>query len=424
MVEKQRKGGMFYGWFVVFAAFMTQFTVYSLVYNCFGLFILPVSEALSVSRTAVSTFYTILSITALLVTIFPISQLLDHPHIDVKWVMAAGCIFVGMGFIGASKVTTINQFYIMAIFIGIGLAASATGAPLAIAINSWFIEKRGLALGVAMAGSGVGSVILTQLITRVLATYNWSRAFLMVGIITIVGTVPLVLAFVTKFPEKKGLTAYGSKKKQGDKGKEVEFTQEQLEEMSVGNSVKSKRFWLFFFGFAAQSFAMPAVKILLSPYLQDLNFTEQFVGNVLSLTAIVLIPGKPLVGHIFEKWGSRMGMLISGGFMTISIFMLLTNTVPLIYLFGIIYGLGSSVASVGPPLFISELFEGNPNYAILMTLASIGGGISGSLGSTVLTGVQESTGSYILPWLVIAGCLGLATILIILSVTVSKREVN
>lgn len=423
-MQKSEKKEIFYGWFVVFAAFMTQFTVYSLVYNCFGLFIVPVSEALNVSKTAISTFYTILSIVGLGVTIFPVSQILDNPKIDIKWVMAAGCVFVGAGFVGASRVSSINQFYIMAVLVGIGLACAGLGTPIAVAINSWFIEKRGLALGITMAGSGVGSVILTQVITRVLAVYDWRSAFFIVGVITVVTTVPFILMFVTKYPEKKGYKPYGYKEGKLGDNQGLDLSPEELEKMSVANSIMTKNFWLFFFGYAALAFAMPAVKILLSPYLQDLSFSEQFAGNILSITAVVLIPGKPLIGMIFEKYGSKPGMILSGGFMTISIILLLINKLPLIYLFGAIYGLGSSVASVGPPIFISDIFKNNPNYAKIMSLASVGGGITGALGSTILTGLQEATNSYFLAWVTIAVLLVVATLLMSLSLKVNDKNTD
>lgn len=104
--------------------------------------------------------------------------------------------------------------------------------------------------------------------------------------------------------------------------------------------------------------------------------------------------------------------------------MKLTNKLPLIYLFGAIYGLGSSVASVGPPIFISDIFKNNPNYAKIMSLASIGGGITGALGSTILTGLQEATNSYFLAWLTIAVLLVVATLLVSLSLKVNDKNTD
>ena len=94
---------------------------------------------------------------------------------------AIGGTLVGFGFILASWTTSLGLLYTIFAIIGIGNGFGyATPVPVA---SKWFPDKRGLVVGLMVAGYGGGSAIFGPLAIRLVESVGWRQTFQILGVL-------------------------------------------------------------------------------------------------------------------------------------------------------------------------------------------------------------------------------------------------
>ena len=113
-------------------------------------------------------------------------------------VSLTGCILLTIGFLLSSRTTSLGYLIVcFGVVVGIGNGFGyATPIPV---MAKWFPDKRGLAVGLAVAGYGGGSAIFGPLASLYLIPhYGWRSTFVVLGIIFFLMT--LVGALLLKNP--------------------------------------------------------------------------------------------------------------------------------------------------------------------------------------------------------------------------------
>jgi OFA family oxalate/formate antiporter-like MFS transporter len=108
-----------------------------------------------------------------------------------------GCILLTVGFLLSAKTTSLGYIiFTFGILGGIGNGFGyATPIPV---MAKWFPDKRGLAVGLAVAGYGGGSAIFGPVATKLITAYGWRTTFAVLGVIFFVMT--FIGAFLLKNP--------------------------------------------------------------------------------------------------------------------------------------------------------------------------------------------------------------------------------
>ena len=109
-----------------------------------------------------------------------------------------GCILLTAGFLLSAKTTSLTYLIVcFGVIVGIGNGFGyATPIPV---MAKWFPDKRGLAVGLAVAGYGGGSAIFGPMANLwLIPTYGWRTTFVVLGVVFFVMTV--VGAFLLKNP--------------------------------------------------------------------------------------------------------------------------------------------------------------------------------------------------------------------------------
>ena len=79
----------------------------------------------------------------------------------------------------------------------------------ALFLPHWFVRKRGLAIGIAFSGVGLGSILLLPWVQRLIGQTGWRHACLALAVLLLVTLLPLNLIFPRRRPEDMGLTPDG-----------------------------------------------------------------------------------------------------------------------------------------------------------------------------------------------------------------------
>ena len=120
-----------------------------------------------------------------------------------------GAIMVAAGLVLATWATALWQFYLTLGFLVIGGSIFISYIGHSMFLANWFHRKRGLAVGVAFSGVGVGGIVLFLWIQSIITSVGWRVSCWAIAGLLIAIVVPLNLIFQRQRPEDLGLTPDG-----------------------------------------------------------------------------------------------------------------------------------------------------------------------------------------------------------------------
>jgi MFS family permease len=150
----------FYGWVIMAACFLIT-TVASGTMMAFGVFITPLSEAMGWSHSALSFTYALSAIVTGL-GVLVVGSL--EPLLSIRMILLSGSLIGGLGIYMTSTVTSVEAF---CFWYGVvaALGRSSFFISTATLITRWFETRRGMAMGLTMAGNGIGPFIFSPVVT-------------------------------------------------------------------------------------------------------------------------------------------------------------------------------------------------------------------------------------------------------------------
>src|SRR3972149_2957527 len=202
-INQAKAPRLFYGWVVVATAFCVALVAYGVQYS-FGIFLNPLREDFGWSVALVSGAASLFMFSRGALAILT-GWATDRygPRI----IVAIGGFFLGLGLILTSQISAAWQLYI---FYGLmaGFGLSVAFAPLVATTSRWFVSKRGLEIGLVLAGIGMGTAVMSPLARYLVATYGWNWSYIIIGLLAWVIIIPGAL-LLRRSPEEKGLLPLG-----------------------------------------------------------------------------------------------------------------------------------------------------------------------------------------------------------------------
>ena len=125
-----------------------------------------------------------------------------------------------------------------------------TTIPISTALTHWFEDKKGTALGIAIAGSGTGSFIWMQVVSRMLVKFSYQTTYAILGIIILVVCLPLTM-FIMRMPPDATIKA------------------QKKDKISYHDTHWSLQLILFAAGLFLLGMSISGTKMHIQPYLYD-----------------------------------------------------------------------------------------------------------------------------------------------------------
>jgi MFS family permease len=178
-VEPQARSGLDSprGWVVVAAAFVSMFVVYGIVYS-FGTFFDSMAEDFGTGKGATALMFSIT--TAFYFGLGLVSGKAADRYGPRPLLLVAAFV-LGVSLLLTSRVHTIWLGY-ATYGIGVGIAVACAYVPMVAAVGAWFVTRRTTALGVAVAGIGVGTLVVAPMSERLIDAHGWRTAYVVLGI--------------------------------------------------------------------------------------------------------------------------------------------------------------------------------------------------------------------------------------------------
>ena len=388
---------LFYGWVIVGACLVILAMHTGLLYS-YGVFFKHLIADFGWSRGATSGVYSLFMVSHGALAIAT-GWLADR--FGPARVMAACAFIGGLGLALTSQINSLWQLYLTyGIIFGVGESAGFTITTSTTA--RWFTKRRGLALGIVASGSGLGTMIMAPAAERLITTFGWSTAYLVLAVAGWAIMIPSAL-LLRRDPAEKGLRPYGSEEAVigvasvgRREGKAAETG------IALRAAALYKPLWMLFAIFFTFSVCLQMVMVHLVNYATDIGITSLIAATFISIIGIGSFIGRLLMGTASDRIGANNALLACCIIMTVTlIFLIFAREMWMFYLFAIIFGFAYGGEVPQMPVLVGRFF-GMRAVAALVGVTVFGATIGGALGAWVGGQIFDVTQSYQLAFTIAA----------------------
>ena len=403
---------LFYGWVVVIASVIIVTFMLGTRYS-FGVFLKSIESDFGLSRGATSGIF---SVSTVFGSLFAIWWGWASDRFGPRIVTFIMGLATGSGFLLASQA---DAYWQLLISYGVLLAmGSGLYSVIMSTVSRWFIKKRGLALGLANVGGGLGILLISPLAAYLVANLGWRMSYLALGLMVLLVVLSLSV-LLRRSPGELGLLPDGVKSGTGETQVPGNADDAQPTGFSLLEAYRNSRFWLIGLTQLSYSLCYHLVLIQIVPHATDLAIPATGAALVLGLIGGISIPGRVIMGGVSDRIGRKATTitcaLLQVGAMT---WLIWSQDLWMFYLFAVVYGFG--YGGIDPPIaaLIGEIF-GLRSLGVIMGALIVGWAIGAAIGPAVGGIIFDVSKSYFMAFLIGA----LAMLGVALSVAFTKREV-
>jgi MFS family permease len=390
---------IFYGWFVVLAAFAVTFVGFGCAYT-FSAFVEALQRDFDASRGSVSLVFSLAGFLYFGLGILS-GPLADR--VGSRGLAVAGMILTGVGLAAASVARSLPEVY-AAYGLGVGLGVGCAYVPAIGAVQRWFVRRRGLASGIAVSGIGVGTLVMPPLASLLIDSLGWRGAYLALGALAAVVGGGLAL-LIENDPRDRGLGPDGDPPPSGAQPARPEGN-------SVRDAIRSSRFISLYAACLICSFGVFVPFVHLVPYAQDHGVAPASAVLLLGVIGIGSTAGRFFLGGLADRIGRQLSLLLmfTGMALALAVWVIATNLWSLAafaFVYGVFYGGWVAVL----PAVVMDYFGGrNVSGIIGILYTSVAFGTL--IGPSAAGFAFDLVDSYTVPILASAGANIVAAIII------------
>ncbi len=401
----QRKGKVFYGWWIVGASTILNFVAGGTFVYSFTVFFNPIRNTFGWSAAVTSIAFTLQRFESGLLEAVA-GFLVDR--VGPRKLMLFGWGMVGLGFLFMSQVDSLWSFYGSFLIMATGLSFAVFIVIFA-TIANWFDKKRSRAMTLVVTGFGA-SGILVPLVAMAVNQFGWRETLALVGIGLWVICLPLSSLMRHK-PSQYGYLPDGESPAPVSKSEDSlsthpssEIPQSELERevrsLAPGEALRTRSFWLLtavgFFQFIGAS----AVMVHVVPYLESVGIPNTTAAATVTGITLCSLIGRLGFGFLGDFINKRYLIAIGIALQAVGVLILSfisADRMWVIIPFLLTYAPGFGATMPLRPAIQADYF-GLKNYGTIMGLMMLVS-MPGGLASPVLAGwMFDVTGSYQLEW--------------------------
>jgi MFS family permease len=393
------KPRIFYGWFVVLAAFAVTFVGFGCAYT-FSAFVGELQRDFGAARGSVTLVFSFAGFLyfGLGIVSGPLADRFGSRRLAV-----AGMVLTGLGLMAASAARSLTEVY-AAYGLGVGLGVGCAYVPAIGAVQRWFVRRRGFASGLAVSGIGVGTLVMPPLASFLIESLGWRGAYLVLGALAAAVGGGLAL-LIENDPRERGLGPDGDPSQSGTQPARPEGT-------SVREAIRSRRFISLYAACLICSFGVFVPFVHLVPYAQDHGVAPSSAVLLLGAIGVGSTAGRFFLGGLADRIGRQLSLLLmfTGMALALAIWVVSANVWSLAafaFIYGVFYGGWVAVL----PAVVMDLFGGrNVGGIIGILYTSVAFGTL--IGPSAAGFAFDLSHSYTLPILASAGANVLAAAIV------------
>jgi MFS family permease len=383
---------VFYGWWIVLAAFLNLFFSVGIIYYGFPVFYPSMVSSLGFTRAQLIQGFLAGFVGAGLVFGLLAGVFIDS--LGSRQVIRIGIWCVGLPLILMGSMTHLWQYYVLCIAEVIGYVLTGP-IPNQVLVSNWFRLKRGRAMGVAYLGLGVGGAVSPLLINGLIQSFGWRNAFRIIGALILVVLFPVSQWITRSNPQELNLQADGVSPTHAAS----QPASSQPESMSVAQAMRSRNFWFIVTGCTFTIGAIGAVTQHLILFLTGEGYSLTGASRIASGLLVSSLAGRVIVGYFADRYSRKNVMAL--------FYLALALAIPLLFAaprhgavwgFALVFGFAMGADYMLIPLVTADCF-GLPALgkllAVIITIYSVGQWFAPWLSGKIF----DARHSYDLAWL-------------------------
>ncbi len=399
---------IYYGWWIVVAAFLNLFCVVGIIFYGFPVFYPYFVESLGFTRAQVTQGFFLGFLIAGLPFGILAGTLIDR--VGARLVILVGVGLVGLPLLLMGWMTRFWQFEVLCIMEVLGYVLAGP-IPNQVLISRWFSRRRGRAMGYAYLGLGLGGVVAPLLINFLAHTLGWRHALQLLGAAILLVLFPVALWVTRSAPEQLGI----------DSTPELATQNPSLQtSIGVAQAARSISFWLILGGSTLAIGTIGAVIQHFILFLKDSGHSATGAARFSTILLASSLGGRVIVGYLADSFRKTHIMTFFYFLIGASVFLLVLPASPsVLWTFAIIFGFSMGADYMLIPLVAAECF-GTAALGKLLALIIMGYSIGQWAAPWLVGRIFDARHSYDLAWkiIAIAGILGAAAIF---AIPTSKR---
>jgi MFS family permease len=402
------KPGFFYGWAVVGVLVVFTAMVVGLAGANIAIFIEPMTRELGWSPAAFG-WAQMARLETVIIAGPVLGRVIDRygPRVLVA---VAGVLTSGL-VVSLAYVT--EEWQLVAVFVATGLLGMGRAADLFVAapVSKWFIRKRGLAMGVALAGTPLGVAIFYPLSQFMIDAIGWRDTWVVFGVAGAIVIGPLSLLVLRRQPEDLGLLPDGdapeSVGREGQQNAPVEVSWTRAE------AVRHPTFWLLVGGFTLFTYGWSTITIFRVPHYIERGLNPTLVAFAIATDAVVAIVASVLLGRLSDRIKPRYVLVVGvASLLVCAGSLVVVDGVLVLLVANIGYGFGFQTGHVAQNMMWADYY-GRRHLGDIRGLSLP---LTFGLGAVAfpMTGIiREVTGTYTPAWAAAAVALTLAAVALV-----------
>ncbi|HWE73365.1 MAG TPA: MFS transporter [Stellaceae bacterium] len=365
-------------WAVVVGCFIALMANNGVISNfTFSVFLKPITEELNWNRATITSAMFLAGVIAAFVTPV-VGKLMDI--FSVRRVALPGIVL----YAGIFACFSLLQPSLLMLYTIAGTAALAghvqTPMGYSKVVSTRFEEYRGIALGIAVSGVGLGTVVMPQIAQYLIAHVGWRLAFVGVGITVLIFALPMIALFLGE--PNRAQTGRSAAPPIGPDATTIVKT--------------DTRFYLLMLVFFFTAVAINGTITHIVAGMTDRGYSPTVATSVLSSAGAALIAGRLASGYCLDRFSGPVVATVFFLMAGCGIALLASGVggLPMAFVGTILCGLGLGADGDLLPYFVSRYFglkSFGTIYGFMIGIFSLGNGVG-----PFLMGLSfDKTGSYV-----------------------------
>ena len=289
---------IFYGWWNVATGFVgmglsyAMFTIFA-----FGVFVKPLADEFGWSRGELSFAITMTNF-AVVIASPSLGFIIDRfgvRRVLILSVIMMGLTVASMALLSAS-LWHFYALYFLIPFLGAGTLPQSYSRVLI----AWFERRRGIALGISLAGFGVGAMLVPVLAQLMIDNYGWRMAYAGFGAAVLALALPMAVFVLRESPAQMGLKPDGGPAPTSDSAAGGYAAALPVAGLSCREAARTRSFWLILVSFMLVGIGITSVIAHLAPMMMDRGISAARAALYMSSLALGLIAGRLLAGFLMD----------------------------------------------------------------------------------------------------------------------------
>ena len=323
-------------------------------------------------------------------------------RMGTRFMVFTGLLVLTVGFFLFSQVQNLWMFYLAYFVMSVGQGQAGWLTVMTL-LNHWFVRHRGMAMGLAMVGMGIGTLILVPVIAWLIDPdadrLGWRRTLEILAVVSLVSAIVLPKVVRNK-PEDVGQHPDGvppvvATALNADSEPELELT--------IGQALRTQAFWCISFGHGLGSMVVLAIMSHLGLLLRDMGYGLQTTGWVIMVQTAVAIIFQFLGGWIGDRIPKNVALFIFTAIQGIGVvFLTLGPEMINFYAFAVLFGIGFGGRTPLTTAIRGDYF-GRASFGKILGISTVPMNVLLLVAAPMAGFMRDELGDYDMAFLLLAG---------------------